>query len=137
MDQTEHVKDAPLSPGGAGTQIDGRQIVHQPVPTVWPYSDTTPKLAQLTTEMLFDDLWERPALSKRDRSMITVTALIAAYRPLAMPFHLKLALDNGVTREELVEIVTHLAPYAGWPSATSAAEILGSVFREIDGGGQD
>jgi 4-carboxymuconolactone decarboxylase len=102
------------------------------VQRVWPYSGTTPKLAQLTTEVLFDDLWERPALSKRDRSVVTVAALIAAHRPLAMPFHLKLALDNGVTREELVEIVTHLAPYAGWPSATAAAEILGAVFQEID-----
>lgn len=101
-------------------------------PRVYPWSDTAPKLAQLTNDMLFDDVWERPGLSKRERSLITVAALIAMYRPQAMPFHFKFALDNGVTREQLAEIVTHLALYAGWPSATSAAEILGSVFQELD-----
>jgi 4-carboxymuconolactone decarboxylase len=98
----------------------------------YPWSDTTPKLAQLTNEVLFDDVWERPGLSKRDRSLITVATLIARYRPLAMPFHFKLALENGVTRDELVEVVTHLALYAGWPNATPAAEILGTVFQELD-----
>jgi 4-carboxymuconolactone decarboxylase len=101
-------------------------------PRTYAWSGTAPKLSQLTNAVLFDDVWERPELSKRDRSLITVATLIATYRPLAMPFHFKFALENGVTREELVEVVTHLALYAGWPSATPAAEILGSVFDELD-----
>ena len=106
--------------------------MNNPQARTYPWSHTAPKLAQLTNEMLFDDVWERPELSKRDRSLITVATLIARYRPRAMPFHIKFALENGVTREELVEVVTHLALYAGWPNATPAAEILGSVFEELD-----
>lgn len=92
------------------------------------YAQTAPKLAQLSGDVLFGDVWERPALSKRDRSLITVAALVAAYRPQQMPFHMRRALENGVTSEELIEVVTHLAFYAGWPSAISAAEVLGAVL---------
>ena len=91
------------------------------------YADTAPKLAQLSAEVLFGDVWERPGLSKRDRSLITVAALVTSYRPQQMPFHMKRALENGVTRDELVELVTHLAFYAGWPSAVTAAEMLGTL----------
>lgn len=101
-------------------------------PRTYSWSKTAPKLEQLTNEMLFDDVWERPGLAKRDRSLITVATLVASYRPLALPFHFKLALENGVTRDELVELVTHLALYAGWPCATPAADILGEVFAELD-----
>jgi 4-carboxymuconolactone decarboxylase len=87
-------------------------------------------LAQLGADVLFGDVWERPGLGKRDRSLITVAALVAAYRPQQMPFHMKRALENGVQPEELVELVTHLAFYAGWPSAVSAAEVLTSILEE-------
>jgi 4-carboxymuconolactone decarboxylase len=95
-----------------------------------PYARTAPKLAQLSAEVLFGDVWERPTLSKRDRSLITVAALVATYRPDQMPFHMKRAIEHGVTPEELRELVTHLAFYAGWPSAVTAAEILGSVLDQ-------
>lgn len=79
-----------------------------------------PKLAQLTEQTLFGDIWERPELSKRDRSLITCAALVALGRTEQMGFHFPRAIDNGVTQEELVEMVTHLAFYAGWPAAMSA-----------------
>jgi 4-carboxymuconolactone decarboxylase len=87
-----------------------------------------PKLAQLTDEVLFGDVWERPGLSKRDRSLITVTALVALYRTEQMPFHLRRALDNGVTQDEIVEVITHLAFYAGWPNAMTAMNLAKEVF---------
>jgi 4-carboxymuconolactone decarboxylase len=93
------------------------------------YQQTVPKLADLGREVLFGDVWERPGLSKRDRSLITVAALVASYRPEQMPFHMNRALENGVRPEELVELVTHLAFYAGWPSAVTAAETLGPVLE--------
>ena len=79
-----------------------------------------PKLAQLTDEVLFGDVWERPELSKRDRSLITCAALVATGKTEQMGFHFPRAIENGVTREELIELITHLAFYVGWPSAMSA-----------------
>ncbi|MGH8229168.1 MAG: carboxymuconolactone decarboxylase family protein [Steroidobacteraceae bacterium] len=87
-----------------------------------------PKLADLTSDVLFDDVWERKALSKRERSLITCAALIASYRPEQLRFHIKLAAANGITREELAEVITHLAFYAGWPSAVQAAQIAEEVL---------
>jgi len=89
----------------------------------------TPKLVELTHEVLFGDVWERPGLSKRDRSLITVAALIAAYRPEQLKVHMDRALTNGVTREELAEAITHLAFYAGWPSGMTAAGILRGILE--------
>jgi 4-carboxymuconolactone decarboxylase len=82
--------------------------------------DIAPKLVELTDGVLFGDIWERSELSKRDRSLITVAALVSLYRTEQLPFHLRRALENGVTQQELVELITHLAFYAGWPSAMSA-----------------
>jgi 4-carboxymuconolactone decarboxylase len=82
------------------------------------------KLAELTDEVLFGDIWERTELSKRERSMVTVSALVAMYRLEQLPFHLNRALENGVTKEELTEIITHLAFYSGWPTAASAIKLL-------------
>lgn len=82
--------------------------------------DIAPKLAQLTDEVLFGDVWERPELSKRDRSLITCAALVATGKTEQMGAHFPRAIDNGVTKEELVEMITHLAFYSGWPSAMSA-----------------
>ena len=92
--------------------------------------EVAPKLADLTEEVLFGDVWERTELSKRDRSLITVATLVALNRTQQLPFHLKRALDNGVTKEELGEVFTHLAFYSGWPTAMSAAHIAREAFAE-------
>ena len=92
--------------------------------------DFAPKLAELTDEVLFGDVWERPQLSKRDRSLITVASLIALYRTNELPFHLKKALANGISRDELIEVITHLAFYSGWPTANTALPIAQRVFDE-------
>jgi 4-carboxymuconolactone decarboxylase len=94
--------------------------------------DIAPKLAELTDDLLFGDIWERPGLSKRDRSLITVATLVALYRTNELPFHLKRAIENGVTRDELVELITHLAFYAGWPSAMTAIRIAKEALAETD-----
>lgn len=89
-----------------------------------------PALADYTEKVVFGDLWERPDLSPRDRSLITVATLVALYRVNELPFHLDKALDNGLSREELAEVITHLAFYAGWPTAATAARIAQRVFEE-------
>jgi 4-carboxymuconolactone decarboxylase len=86
-----------------------------------------PALAEITDRVLFGEVWERDTLGKRDRSLVTVACLIALCRDGQLPFHLQTALDNGVTRAELGEVVTHLAFYAGWPAAVTAARLLGDV----------
>ncbi|HWZ56607.1 MAG TPA: carboxymuconolactone decarboxylase family protein [Verrucomicrobiae bacterium] len=91
--------------------------------------DVAPKLADLTEKVLFGDIWERPGLSKRDRSVITVSALVAMNRTEQLPFHLSRALENGVTKDELVELITHLAFYSGWPTAMSAMGLAKEAFR--------
>jgi len=82
--------------------------------------DIAPKLADLSDEVLFGDVWERPQLGKRDRSLITCAALVALGATEQMTFHFPRAIENGVTRDELIELITHLAFYAGWPNAMSA-----------------
>ena len=91
---------------------------------------TAPKLADLTDEVLYGDIWERPELSKRDRSLITVSALIAMNRPDQLRSHLTIARANGLTEEELSEAITHLAFYAGWPNAVSAVAVAKEVFAK-------
>lgn len=90
--------------------------------------ETNPKLADLTTEVLYADIWERPQLSKRDRSLITVSALVSKNCPEELRIHLGFARQNGLTEEELVEAITHLAFYSGWPNAISATRIAREVF---------
>lgn len=92
--------------------------------------DIAPKLAELTDKVLFDDVWERKELSKRDRSLATVSALVAMNRPDQLRFHLQRAVENGVKKEELIEVITHLAFYAGWPSAVSAITTAKEVFQK-------
>ena len=89
-----------------------------------------PKLVQLTEDVLFADVWERKELSKRDRSLITVAALVALNRPDQLRFHLAKAVENGVRAEELIEEITHLAFYAGWPSAMTAITIAKEFFSK-------
>ncbi len=97
--------------------------------------DIAPKLAELTDEVLFGDVWERSELSKRDRSLITVAALIAMNRPEQLRFHLDRALDNGLAKEELIEVITHLAFYSGWPNAMTAITTAREQFAKRDAAG--
>lgn len=92
-----------------------------------------PKLVELTEDVLFGDVWERPGLSKRDRSLITCAALVALGKTEQMDFHFPAAIKNGVTQEELVEMITHLAFYAGWPNAMSAVNRAKALFGTKDG----
>ncbi|ULR46814.1 carboxymuconolactone decarboxylase family protein [Rhizobium sp. K102] len=92
--------------------------------------DIAPKLAELTDDVLYADVWERPQRSQRDRSLVTVAALIALNRPDQLRSHLVRAKANGLTEEQLVETITHMAFYSGWPSAVSAVAIAKDVFAE-------
>ncbi len=94
--------------------------------------DIAPKLAELTEQVLYGDVWERPGLSKRDRSLITVAALVGLYRLEQIGMHVERAIENGVTREEIGEMLTHLAFYTGWPAAVSAARIADKVTKPAD-----
>ena len=93
-------------------------------------AEISPKLAEITADVLFGDVWERPGLSKRDRSLITVSALIALYRTDQLRGHIGRALDNGVTKDEIGEVINHMAFYAGWPTAANAVRIAKEVFDE-------
>lgn len=92
--------------------------------------DINPKLAELTDKVLFGDVWARPGLSPRDRSLVTISALIAMNRPDQLRSHLQRAKDSGVTEAELIEAITHLAFYAGWPSAVTASTVARDVFQK-------
>jgi 4-carboxymuconolactone decarboxylase len=100
----------------------------KPRPSQGPIGDFAPKLAELTDDVLYGDVWERPQLSKRDRSLVTVAALIAMNRPEQLRSHLIKARENGVTEEELIETITHLAFYCGWPNAVNAINVAKEVF---------
>jgi 4-carboxymuconolactone decarboxylase len=89
-----------------------------------------PKLVEYTDQVLFGDVWERPQLSKRDRSLITCTALIATGKTEQMDFHFPKAIENGVSKDELVEVITHLAFYVGWPNAMSAITRAKQLFAK-------
>ncbi|WP_427925050.1 carboxymuconolactone decarboxylase family protein [Streptomyces sp. cg40] len=107
-------------------------MADEPTPAQKALGAFAPKLVQLTDEVLFGDVWERPGLSPRDRSLITVTTLAALYRPEQLGNHLRRALENGLTKDELVEALTHLAFYAGWPSAMSAITQLKDIVESRD-----
>ena len=89
-----------------------------------------PRLGKLRDEVLFGDVWEQPELSKRDRSLITVAALTALYRTDELRGHIRRALNNGVTKEEIGGLITHMAFYAGWPTAVNAGRVAQEVFEE-------
>ncbi|MDF3009262.1 MAG: hypothetical protein K0S03_58 [Burkholderiales bacterium] len=101
-----------------------------PPSTIGQVRDVFPKLGELTDKVLFGDVWERKGLSKRDRSLATVTALAVIGQSEQLRGHLWRALDNGVTREEIIELMTHLAFYCGWANAGSAALVAKRVFEE-------
>jgi 4-carboxymuconolactone decarboxylase len=119
------VPAAPNPAAGASTAS-----APQSTPAQRLLGDIAPKLAELTDNVLFGDVWARPGLSRRDRSLVTVSALIAMNRPDQLRSHLALARQNGVTQDELVEALTHLAFYAGWPSAVTAASVAREVFSK-------
>jgi 4-carboxymuconolactone decarboxylase len=92
--------------------------------------DFAAKLVELTDNVLFGDVWERAGLSKRDRSLITITTLVALYRTDQLAFHLNRGLENGLTKDELVEAITHIAFYAGWPNAMTAMATLKNLVEQ-------
>jgi 4-carboxymuconolactone decarboxylase len=102
----------------------------RPRPSQAAIGDFAPKLAQITDDVLYGDVWERPGLSKHDRSLVTVAALIALNHPEQLRSHLRIARQNGVTQEELIETITHLAFYAGWPNAITAIGVAKEVFGQ-------
>lgn len=97
-------------------------------PVRQPYEDIMPYFGKLSRDVLFGDVWERPGLSKRDRSLITVAALTVLYRTEQLKAHVRRALENGVTKEELGEAIQHLAFYGGWPVAVNAFKVAKEVF---------
>jgi 4-carboxymuconolactone decarboxylase len=92
------------------------------------FGDLAPHLAEITDTVLFGEVWENPALSPRDRSLVTITCLISLYRENELPFHLERALANGVTPDEIIATITHLAFYAGWPPAMTALRLARKVL---------
>jgi len=102
----------------------------QPTAARDSFGDIAPALAEYTDKVLFGDVWTRSNLNPRDRSLVTVTTLVALYRVNELPFHMKRALENGVTKDEIIEVITHLAFYSGWPTANTALGIARRVFDE-------
>src|SRR5829696_1674652 len=92
------------------------------------FGDFAPALVHVTDDVLFSEVWKRPELSPRDRSLVTVAALTTGGNAGQLTFHLRYAKDNGVTEEELIEAITHLAFYAGWPKAFSAMAVAKQLF---------
>jgi 4-carboxymuconolactone decarboxylase len=127
VDWMENVSDAQygalLPAQGSGTDAGAK-----PRPSQGAIGDFAPKLSELTDNVLYGDVWERPELSKRDRSLVTVAALIALNRPEQLRAHLIRARENGVTQQELIETITHLAFYCGWPNAVNAINVAKEVF---------
>jgi len=113
--------------------VDADQGMSRPDPKPSPdVLEATPQLYNYTTELLFGEVWKREELAPRDRSLITVAALIAQGQAAQLPFHLNRAMDNGLTRTQAAEVVTHLAFYVGWPKAMSAVPVLKDVFDARD-----
>ncbi len=92
--------------------------------------EVAPKLAELSNDVLFGDVWERQQLSKRDRSLIVVAVLTALYRTDQLRGHIGRALDNGVTKDEIAEVITQMAFYAGWPTAANAVRVAKEVYDD-------
>jgi 4-carboxymuconolactone decarboxylase len=134
VDWLEQVSDAEYSAPVQGqlppaaAPIPGSSA--QPTTAQRLMGDFAPKLRELTDNVLFGDVWARPELSPRDRSLVTISALIAMNRPDQLRSHLVRARDNGVTQEEVVEVITHLAFYAGWPNAVTAIAVAKDVFQK-------
>ena len=96
------------------------------------FGDLAPQLAEITDKVLFGEVWANPALSPRDRSLVTITSLISLYRINELPFHLNLALKNGVTHDEIIATISHLAFYACWPPAITALQLARKTFADAE-----
>ncbi len=105
-------------------------MVDEPTNARKSFGVMAPHLAEISDKVLFGDVWEDATLSKRDRSLITVASLVSLYRTNELPFHLKRALENGVTKDEVLAAITHLAFYASWPCAMTALQATRKVFEE-------
>ena len=112
-----HAQESSVAPARSAV------VSAQPTPAQRLIGDFSPKLVELTDKVLFGDVWARPELSQRDRSLVTVSALIAMNRPDQLRSHLARARDNGVTQDELIEAITHLAFTPGWPNAITAISV--------------
>jgi 4-carboxymuconolactone decarboxylase len=124
---------APVRAQGAAPAAPARSASGasaQSRPSQRAIGDFSPKLTELTDNVLYGDVWERPQLSKRDRSLVTVAALIAMNRPDQLRSHIARARANGVTQEEVVETITQMAFYAGWPNAVTAIAVAKEVFEK-------
>ncbi len=116
--------------GAAPAAVTETSASRQPTRAQQLMGDIAPKMAELTDDVLFGDVWQRPQLSKRDRSLVTVSALVAMNRPDQLRAHLALARENGLSEEELIETITHLAFYSGWPNAVTAISVAREVFKK-------
>ncbi|CAM3190357.1 carboxymuconolactone decarboxylase family protein [Vibrio diazotrophicus] len=103
----------------------------QPTRAQFLMGDIAPKLAQLTDDVLYADIWERKELSPRDRSLVTISALVAMNRPDQLRSHIRIGLKNGLTQEQIMEAITHLAFYSGWPTSVTAVPVAREVFNEL------
>jgi 4-carboxymuconolactone decarboxylase len=113
-------------PPAAGDEM----MAQEPANARKAFGDIAPKLAEITDKVLFGEVWEDPALTPRERSLVTITSLISLYRTNELAFHLKRAMDNGLTKDEIIATITHLAFYAGWPPAMTALNIAKTVFED-------
>ena len=102
----------------------------KPNPSREAVRGVVPRMIELSETVIYGDIWERPELSKHDRSLVTVAALIALNRPEQLRSHLRIARESGVTQEELIETITHLAFYAGWPNAVTAIGVAREVLEK-------
>lgn len=118
-----------LAPASAQLPLDEAAEKQRATRVEAQFGPITPSLVGYTTDVLFRDLWLRPALAPRDRSLVTVSALIATGQVAQITYHLNRAMDNGLTREEAGEVLGHLAFYAGWPNAFSAAPVIKDVIE--------
>ncbi len=131
VDWMEKVSDAQYAaPLRGQTAVANSAAGARPRPSQAAMGDFAPKLAEITDNVLYGDVWERPELSRRDRSLVTVAALIAMNRPDQLRSHMRRARQNGVTHEELIETITHLAFYAGWPNAVTAIGVARELFEK-------
>src|SRR3954469_17383129 len=115
---------------GQGDQSGPKTAKEAPMLTLDDVRSVSPALAWYTQGPLLDELWKRPGLSPRDRSIVTLATLIARNQTSEMPYYLNLALDNGVKPSEVSEIITHLAFYAGWVNAMSAVAVAKDIFAQ-------
>jgi 4-carboxymuconolactone decarboxylase len=124
----------PLAPGlptvAVAAHTSSKQISGAPMPSENDVRSVSPALESYTRAKLLGEVWKRPDLSPRDRSIVTLAALIARNQTIEMPYHFNLALDNGVKPSEISEIIFHLAFYSGWPNAMSAVMIAKDIFAE-------